>query len=421
MCGIVYVKRKDGKPAYKSVLKRYRAQKGRGTDGFGYVAVKDNKVVSYKRATTEAAIIKLLVEETAPEILFHHRMPTSTPNLEEAAHPILVEQDGMGHQYIFVHNGVIRNHKELREKHLRMGLSYGTDLAAGYTSLSSGKQYNTHVIYNDSEALALETALVLEGKQYSIGTEGTVAAIGLQTKGPDVVSRFFFRNHGNPLKYHEDKHMITLTSIGQGEEVDTVRMHVLKEGGGFETLQNVYSPTTYKAYAGSPKGHWDRDKQRWVSDDEDKNKSLLPAPVTAKDIGFRMPAKKPVNAVLHFEDDDLVKDFPLAKDEGIPYRSITDLLSQSKKMNNHRSVVMGMTDDVLWDEYDKTIGVESELAVAIAQIDSLVESGISLPDTVQDKRVQLEDSLDKVKAYQNELSDEITAREAFGDRVRSQP
>lgn len=91
MCGIVYVRRHDGKPAAKSVRKRYHNQKARGTEGFGYVAVQNGRVVSVARAQTEHEIMQKLEQETADEILFHHRMPTSGPNVEEMAHPILVE------------------------------------------------------------------------------------------------------------------------------------------------------------------------------------------------------------------------------------------------------------------------------------------------------------------------------------------
>lgn len=404
MCGIVYVKRKDNKPAYRAVFKRYRNQQARGTQGFGYVAIKDNKVVSYRRATTEREIMSMLSKEDAPEVLFHHRFPTSVPNLVEAAHPLLVETTELSSQYFIAHNGVIRNYLELRRNHDRLKIPYTTDFVAGYTSQLSGKTYPSDVIWNDSEGLAVETALAIEGKKHSIDTEGSAAVIGLQVKDGVVIRRFFFRNNGNPLKYHEDRAMITLTSVGAGEEVDPLKVMCLKQEGGYEPLGFLFSPSTWRTYVPPRKGVYDPILREWV---EQKPVPSLFLPQERK-IGFRS------------HDPDWERDLPL--EEAVPYRSITELLGEAKKINNIRSnVLISLSTDTLWEEYDKTLSSEEDLFETIAQVDSLVDSGVSVPSSVLENRNKLQEALDKVKKYQDALSGEITARESFQRKTEDMP
>ena len=85
------VSRSDGLPASKPVQRRYTAQKSRGVRGFGYIAVENGKIKRVVRSTTEAGIERELKQETASEILFHHRLPTSTPNVEDSTHPIVIK------------------------------------------------------------------------------------------------------------------------------------------------------------------------------------------------------------------------------------------------------------------------------------------------------------------------------------------
>lgn len=237
MCGLIYVKRKDGKPAYRAVLKRYRNQKHRGQRGFGYVAIENDEVVAYHRAPTEHEIVQKLEKEKATEILFHHRQPTSTPNIEESAHPLLVQSKGaLDFKYLIAHNGVIRNTEELREKHNQLGFQYTTEIYRGFET-PKGKRYEEEIDWNDSESVAIETALAVESKKGYIDSRGPAAVIGLQLQGKKVIQRFFYRNEGNPLKFHEDQTMLTITSIGQGDDVKSDHVKRILATGGFESIR----------------------------------------------------------------------------------------------------------------------------------------------------------------------------------------
>lgn len=251
--------RKDGKPAWKAVLRRYRHQKARGSSGFGYVAIKDNQVVSYQRAETEHEIVNLISKEKAPEIMFHHRQPSGTPNVTELAHPFLIENEMLTHQYYIQHNGIIRNTEELKTMHDKMGFEYSSEMLKAYVT-KLGEQHVIGIEWNDSESLAIETALALDGKKPTIDTEGAAAVIGLQVQGKQIINRFFFRNILNPLKYHEDKQMVTITSAGHGEMIESLKMYRLKQGGGFEILSgDITPPLSYKPtnYERNKKSKWE--------------------------------------------------------------------------------------------------------------------------------------------------------------------
>jgi predicted glutamine amidotransferase len=237
MCGIIYVNRKSGKPAQKIVRKRYAYQKTRGQSGFGYIAITDNKVVAYERAETEKEIMKKLERERSSHILFHHRYPTSTPNISESAHPLFIRHKSFEHDYYVVHNGVLRNEDILKEKHDKKGYRYSTELSV-ILETPSGKRYIDDIKYNDSEALAYDLCETLEGKTEAMEATGTIAFMAIQVnkKTKKIVNILFGRNYGNPLEAWNapDRSMFVLSSESENKEAEIVPAHLLfnidKEG-----------------------------------------------------------------------------------------------------------------------------------------------------------------------------------------------
>lgn len=418
MCGIVYVKRKDKRPAYKAVLKRYRAQKFRGQQGFGYVAIKDGQIVNYKRAPTEHEIIQHMSRETADEILFHHRYPTSVPNIEEAAHPLLVENKALDHQYYVAHNGVIRNTEELKKKHEEMGMVYTTEIAKGFIALSSGKNYQMDVDWNDSESLAIETALVLDAKKNTIDTEGAAAVIGIKALGKKVVSRFFFRNHINPLHFNEDAIMITITSKDVGKSVTAIYVNELTPGGGFHELPaKIFVPKTYKEYT-YPKRTWNAETKTWEEEER------YPAhPTRNRTIPLALPGRQeprvgfwPRDEVSYAEDSFGIPDWPLDSDRSRKVGDIMknlDVLSGPSEEDDEEGIeaLAHLSLAEVWSEYDKALGAEEDLKKEIAELDGIAED-MSLTDAALDKRAKLQIRLDDITDYIADLSTELTIRES---------
>ncbi len=222
MCGIVVGIRRDGRPVAKSLLKRFNKQRNRGTEGFGYISIEKGKVILVERSTTEGGIEKKLKESNGSEIFFHHRWPTSTPNYEEATHPIVVKNDSLKSNYYVIHNGVLRNHEELKVLHEAMGFKYTTEFVKTETLSCNGKTIATSKdsFFNDSEALAVELALYLENKKYQIDTQGGVAFVCIQTDKDDNVEFIHYgRNTDKPLVVEDNNDIFFIKSTGSGKSV----------------------------------------------------------------------------------------------------------------------------------------------------------------------------------------------------------
>lgn len=251
MCGIVFVKG-PSEHIVDTVLKHYKAQKSRGVEGFGFVAMNGNKLV-WNRTQHEYEIKNKLKKVNGhSEVLFHHRYPTSTENIEEAAHPIKVSHKELEFDYYVVHNGVITNDDKLKEKHEKIGYKYTTEIEK-YISVKNKKEkyYITGSEYNDSECLAIELARFNEGLSSDIDTIGSVAFIMLQVekKTQKPVSLHYGRNSGNPLGWTVDGNYEVLASEGQDKiAVNTWFTYSYKTG--FTISQSVEIGTTY-AYTGS--------------------------------------------------------------------------------------------------------------------------------------------------------------------------
>lgn len=412
MCGIVYIKRKDNKPAYKSVLKRYRAQASRGQQGFGYVAVKDNKVVSYHRAPTEAEIIKLLEKEDASEILFHHRFPTSTPNIEESAHPIVVDNPKvLKHGYIFVHNGVITNTEELYDKHVEQGFKYNTEIQKGFVT-AKGERFFDEFDWNDSESIAIETALALDGVKGDIDTRGAAAVIGFKLdREGNILERIFYRNK-NPLKYSSDATMTTLTSEGKGTDVDNVYVFQMNEDGSIERQKKqILTPWCYTYEKTSPAlapheadDSWGTGKYAGYGYQKHSTPNVPALPgrgfqqlLTPEERAAREASEAQAAAVEAAEDEAF--NFS-EEDYGLPaqpdYQSIGEMLAFTHAVDY-------LTEDKLWVEYEKCANLLFDVKSAIEGVDAYVENSDELGEGIMDERMSLSNHLEKLEKHLERL------------------
>lgn len=214
MCGIIAVIRKDGVSASRQTLKRYHKQKTRGQQGFGYVALRIDGIIEHRRFQWEVDALSAIESLAHPTILFHHRFPTSVLNIAETAHPIKVSHESLKHDYYVLHNGWITNASALRDEHLKMGFKYTTDVMTTYKAC--GIVYNGTIEFNDSEALAIELALTIEGKQEVAKATGSVAHITLQVDKHTnkAVAMFYGTNGGNQLTLVDDTDSFVLASEG---------------------------------------------------------------------------------------------------------------------------------------------------------------------------------------------------------------
>jgi predicted glutamine amidotransferase len=281
MCGIVYAFRTDDKPAAKRVMKRYKRQAARGQDGFGYVAISDDfKVQEYRRFMTEAGVRTGLMGSDAKHVLFHHRFPTSTINIAEAAHPILVKHPELKHSYYIVHNGVISNPDEVKPEHEEMGYKYTTEIN-GFYKATSGKVYQGQSSYNDSEALAIELARTIEGLQPAVRTRGSIAVMALQCDktGQNVKALYYGTNGGNPLTITSDEAGIVIASEGGSQIRSNVMYRTEFESGDTAEVQ-VPLPSYYSSAVGYGYNY------KPAHDDNEEEDYQPKKYLTAKDYGF---------------------------------------------------------------------------------------------------------------------------------------
>lgn len=247
MCGIVFARRFDGKPANNVVKTRYNKQKKRGTDGYGMAKVNGHEFLGVDRSTDEKGIMGALEETEATEILFHHRYPTSTPNIVESTHPIEVKHEDLEYDYYVVHNGVISNCKHLKKQHEEMGFEYTTEIEE-IVKTRNGKKSSTD--FNDTEAVAIDFALAIESGRKKLDAYGSMAlvALAVDKESGEVKKLHYGRNARNPLKLEvQDGQFMTLRSLGTGE---TVKAHTLftvdNETGEFTNRKLTFGSYGYK-------------------------------------------------------------------------------------------------------------------------------------------------------------------------------
>jgi len=203
MCGIVYRKSLENRNISFDVLQLYKNQRNRGSDGFGFFDPNNKKLI---HKTEEKDIVRKLKNYNTTEMLYHHRYPTSTKNVQNACHPFKVTIDNV--DYFVVHNGYLSNDYELKEKHEKKGFKYSSNQPDGS--------------FNDSESLAIDLALYLSGKQRKLYSKGVVAFI-VYTK-----DALYFGRNSNPLFCHINDKNITIRSEGKGFLIDSNTLYTLK-------------------------------------------------------------------------------------------------------------------------------------------------------------------------------------------------
>lgn len=249
MCGIVFVKNSNDKKASKKVFKRYQAQSKRGTQGYGAVSIKDGKVDQVYRSEDEKGI-RIIHKDNAPTMLFHHRTPTSTPNLEECTHPIFVTHEELDHDYLVVHNGIISNDTTLKTDFEAKGYIYTTKVCQYYKT-KDGYRPNGREVFNDSESLAIDLAIAIEEGTTKTRAQGSIAFIAIQYRRDtkEVLNVYFGRNDRNPLKLDRTGGGIVLASEGAGEDVEPHKLHKLNMSTNQITSRDFDVGLNYKAPA----------------------------------------------------------------------------------------------------------------------------------------------------------------------------
>ena len=212
MCGLIAAFNKKGN-VNDWIVNQFEDQHSRGTSGFGSILIDKDGHKIFRACETTKALLDLYLNPSEA-IIFHHRIPTSTENWMDQAHPMRVSNGSLKHDYLVIHNGVITNDDELKAKHEALGFVYNTEYST---------QYRNN-IFNDSEAFAIELARFIEKQENELDIQGSFAFIAARVdkdkKNADKISKVYFgRNNGNPLNLSSSNKKIRISSEGEGDEV----------------------------------------------------------------------------------------------------------------------------------------------------------------------------------------------------------
>lgn len=230
MCGLAFQHSFIGQPVNEAIYKQFDRQRGRGTQGFGVFDGRHNHLVK----AAEEDRIKLWLAKKKNEsdlLLFHHRMPTSTINVRQAAHPFASGEYFGKIEYVLIHNGHISNSRELFSKHKELGITYSSLLEDG--------------TFNDSESLMWDFALTMQGKQPELTARGGMALICLKLLNGEPKALYFGRN-SNPIYMTRDTEGLLLSSTGLSPE-ELAR----RRGLNLPTEELIPSNTLHTFYFGN--------------------------------------------------------------------------------------------------------------------------------------------------------------------------
>lgn len=228
MCGIItsisFNKEKFNN--IQRVLQQFKSQRFRGTNGFGFISVnKDKKKVVFYRSKDEDNIKERLLENDVTDsdiLMFHHRIPTSSPNTPLSNHPIPINSKGLDFKYFLIHNGNVSNCSDLKEEHEKLDIHYNTEI-----EVKDRWEDTISKQYNDSESLGIELALLVERKKETLDVRGDIACFLLQmTRDNKPLNLIFFRN-GNPINFYRNQAGIFFSSEGKGEKLKRNKLFIL--------------------------------------------------------------------------------------------------------------------------------------------------------------------------------------------------
>lgn len=276
MCGIVTaIQLNKDVDCPKLVWEQFDAQRHRGVQGFGFVAVVDNEVI-WAKSTTEEGILKELKDlGNASVVIFHHRIPTCTPNSITGNHPILVANKNLlKSKYFIIHNGMISNSKELRTAHEALGFKYRTDSRYKYSEAS---QYWDET-FTDSESLGIEMAKFIEGAEI-MEAEGSIACFLLEMNEENTPVAIHYYRNTSPTNFYRNENLIFFSSEGKGQATKTGVLYTINLSDmSLSQREMVKKPIVAKEIVESKKKEDIADKTIVVVEESIAARSTVTAP-----------------------------------------------------------------------------------------------------------------------------------------------
>ena len=351
MCGLLYYHSNRNENSVKAVLKRYYHQKNRGSEGFGMVGffLPDLKVTHYIREAVEKKMedrMDELKDKKLNAIMFHHRRPTSTPNILECAHPILVDNPELEDCYFVEHNGIIMNDIGLKGEHEKLGYVYDTQVSIVTEIRHSEKAYlqSESTKFNDSESLAIELARFIEGKSEKMDARGAMAFVVLRCSKDGAVKKLYYGRGSNPLLLEADANGFCLRSEGGGRPVEMNKLFCYD----YATKETTSVTCDLGGYVYS---------RPWEKEDPDETLELPSPTIIAKDfldmpstINFSIESQMHEGATIEgliidtYEEMYLVEDL-IEKEKTTRFKYYLTQLAERKELLQERADELDIIND----------------------------------------------------------------------------
>lgn len=150
MCGIIGCVVRNPATIMKQIKLIYENQKDRGKDGCGMSIYHShsNKITRIRKQRIKSIFKKKYFNSLKKNdlVLFHHRLPTSTPNIPECNHPLCNEDKSIH----LIHNGWVTNADEQHEKLKANSHKFETEIITQKVYKINNKTY-TKKIEGDDE------------------------------------------------------------------------------------------------------------------------------------------------------------------------------------------------------------------------------------------------------------------------------
>lgn len=249
MCGIIGISVNSPNHIKRDTYQVYRNQQYRGKQGFGLAIKHLNGGIERVRTRFEHEIFKEPLWDNIQEgdlVLFHHRIPTSSPNIPACNHPLANSTQTL----FLAHNGIITGYDELNQRNFESKIELNEDKKFGW------KHYDD---FTDSELclhrlddLLLKNDMLVSVKV--LGEENFFSAFLIFHANEHKI---YFVSNGADLNYYkfrDNKFISSLPYNKKFEEIDYTFGYINGE-------ENVIKPLERAYYQTFTPGYWSKDSK----------------------------------------------------------------------------------------------------------------------------------------------------------------
>lgn len=230
MCGIIGCLVRKPATIMKQIKLIYKNQEDRGSDGCGISIYHShsNKITRVRKQTLSSIFKKEYFNSIKKDdlVLFHHRQPTSTPNLPECNHPICNEDKSIH----LIHNGWVTNSDEQYKK-LADSHSFETKVIVQKVYKTKNKIYFSKQVddieITDSEILVHLLEKFSKGSDYLETIKQVIRVVrgsftfAFMVEG--IPKIWFYKGHNGLYIYQDNHNNIFFSSEFSGDKFQLIR------------------------------------------------------------------------------------------------------------------------------------------------------------------------------------------------------